>query len=228
MNKCPSLASMVRATLTFVAIVGCAILPARSLEIGENGPEVRELQEKLRALGYFNLPPTGLFREVTRDAVIRFQSDRGLVPDGIVGAETWRRLREGSARNSTPVNKGFLERGDRGPQVRTLQEKLTAAGVYDGPITGVYGTLTEAAVRRYQEAQGLTVDGLYGGRTRSRLEATETVADVPSDPYILELQQILQKRGWYDGPLDGIMGPKTREAIAKAQERYGISAEDLR
>jgi peptidoglycan hydrolase-like protein with peptidoglycan-binding domain len=41
--------------------------------------------------------------------------------------------------------------------VRELQYRLTWAGAYDGPVTGCFGDLTKAAVRRYQRrVQALT------------------------------------------------------------------------
>lgn len=211
--------------LTITLMIGSITLEVRGLEMGEDGPEVRELQQQLQNLGYFNLQPTGFFREATRDAVIRFQQDQGLIPDGIVGEETWSRLRSGGTEGSS------LRLGDRGPEVSQLQAQLKAAGFYDGPVTGVYGELTLEAVKAYQQAQGLTPDGIYGSRTQARLEgrsAGDRSLSSRSDPQVLELQRRLKARGFYEGPLDGILGPQTQEAISRAQERYGISAEDVR
>lgn len=55
--------------------------------------------------------------------------------------------------------------GDSGGDVSTLQQKLSEAGYYSGSIDGNYGPDTEAAVRAYQEAHGLTVDGVAGAET---------------------------------------------------------------
>jgi len=221
----------IRVLLTTTLILGSVTLSVQALEMGEDGPQVRELQEQLQRLGYFNLQPTGLFRELTRDAVIRFQEDQGLIPDGIVGAATWSRLRSAGTGRSTLDNSPLLQRGDQGPQVTALQEKLMAKGFFNGPITGLYGSLTEEAVRSYQQSQGLTPDGIYGRRTQARLENGATRGNAlssRSDPYVLELQRRLQARGFYEGPLDGILGPQTEAAISRAQESYGISPEDIR
>ncbi|MDB9375247.1 peptidoglycan-binding protein [Nodularia sphaerocarpa] len=67
-----------------------------------------------------------------------------------------------------------LERGDEGPSVRNLQEKLQKAGFYQAPITQVYDFSTEDAVRRFQEAYGLPVDGVVGETTRQKLETWPT------------------------------------------------------
>ena len=56
-----------------------------------------------------------------------------------------------------------------GPIVKAIQEALADAGCKPGPIDGVFGTSTDAAVRRYQRAHGLTVDGVVGPITAGRL-----------------------------------------------------------
>jgi len=56
-----------------------------------------------------------------------------------------------------------------GPVVKAIQEALASAGCKPGPIDGVFGRSTDAAVRRYQRAHGLTVDGVVGPVTAGRL-----------------------------------------------------------
>jgi hypothetical protein len=63
-----------------------------NLSVGDRGVEVRHLQEKLWALG-FDLMPDGIFGAITQAAIIDFQADNGLAPDGIVGPRTKERLR---------------------------------------------------------------------------------------------------------------------------------------
>ena len=50
-------------------------------------------------------------------------------------------------------------------RVRALQRRLRAVSVDPGPVDGRFGPLTEAAVRRFQSARGLVVDGIVGPRT---------------------------------------------------------------
>ena len=56
-----------------------------------------------------------------------------------------------------------------GPVVKAIQKALANAGCKPGPIDGVFGKSTDAAVRRYQRAHGLTVDGVVGPVTAGRL-----------------------------------------------------------
>ncbi len=57
--------------------------------MGSVGPEVEMLQRILYSIGYNPGPIDGIFGPLTRSAVVRFQLDNGLVPDGIVGPMTW-------------------------------------------------------------------------------------------------------------------------------------------
>jgi hypothetical protein len=61
-------------------------------KIGDRGRLVYQLIEKLRCTGYYNAGNDSYFGPVTQQAVIRFQRDRGLVADGVVGPDTYRRL----------------------------------------------------------------------------------------------------------------------------------------
>lgn len=62
-----------------------------------------------------------------------------------------------------------LRRGDRGHDVRVLQQRLAAFGHYHGAIDGIFGPQTEQAVREFQASSGLQPDGIAGPRTLARL-----------------------------------------------------------
>jgi peptidoglycan hydrolase-like protein with peptidoglycan-binding domain len=59
--------------------------------------------------------------------------------------------------------------GAQGSNVTSLQTWLTDNGYYSGPITGYYGSLTQAAVERYQAAQGISATGYVGPLTLAAL-----------------------------------------------------------
>ena len=75
----------------------------------------------------------------------------------------------GSGGGSATQSKGILKVGDKGSDVTRLQNSLKNRGVYNGPVTGYYGDLTELAVRRFQASRGLRVDGIAGSQTLSVL-----------------------------------------------------------
>lgn len=55
-----------------------------------------------------------------------------------------------------------LKKGSTDPAVRDLQEALKTLGHFSGPIDGVFAASTEAAVKAFQQAKGITVDGIVG------------------------------------------------------------------
>jgi peptidoglycan hydrolase-like protein with peptidoglycan-binding domain len=63
-----------------------------------------------------------------------------------------------------------LRRGSTGPEVTALQRRLRELGFDPNGIDGQFGPGTEAAVKAFQQANGLTVDGIVGPNTRAALQ----------------------------------------------------------
>lgn len=74
----------------------------------------------------------------------------------------------------------WLRTGTSGPAVEDLQKKLLAAGFDPGPLDGSFGPKTQAAVRAFQTAKGIGVDGVVGPETRATLLSQP--APGPADP----------------------------------------------
>jgi peptidoglycan hydrolase-like protein with peptidoglycan-binding domain len=129
---------------------------------GAAGLPVRVLQRRLTRAGDPPGPVDGRYGPLTEHAVRRFQAAHGLQVDGIAGPRTWAAL-------STRGNELFPTAGyhstDGSLPVRTLQRRLARAGDSPGPIDGRYGPLTEHAVRRFQAAHRLPVDGIARPQT---------------------------------------------------------------
>ena len=64
--------------------------------------------------------------------------------------------------------------GSRGEEVRTIQEKLKRWGYYSGNVDGIYGSQTVSAVKRFQQKNGLQVDGIAGPKTLSAMGITSS------------------------------------------------------
>lgn len=64
-----------------------------------------------------------------------------------------------------------LHRGSQGSDVTELQTLLTQEGLYNGPLTDYFGSLTQAAVVAYQTKNGISPTGFVGPLTRAQLNA---------------------------------------------------------
>jgi peptidoglycan hydrolase-like protein with peptidoglycan-binding domain len=115
------------------------------LRRGLVGEPVRILQQQL------GLTADGIFGKDTEAALIQYQTDNGLSADGIAGPDTF---------TSMGLDElVLLHRPIRGEMVRRLQEGLGIGA------DGVFGPGTEAAVKKFQEENGLEVTGQAGPET---------------------------------------------------------------
>jgi peptidoglycan hydrolase-like protein with peptidoglycan-binding domain len=97
---------------------------------------------------------------------------------------------------------------------------MTRLGYYSGPIDGVYGPTTSAAVTEMQKALGVTADGIYG-------PATVTALKGKGKDVVVQIQTELAKYGYYSGPIDGQYGPSTKAAVQQLQTDLGLTADGL-
>ncbi len=68
----------------------------------------------------------------------------------------------------------ILRTGSQGESVASLQQSLSDLGFNPGPIDGNFGPLTDAAIRAFQGAEGLKVDGICGPLTWSALSRAQS------------------------------------------------------
>jgi peptidoglycan hydrolase-like protein with peptidoglycan-binding domain len=203
------------------------------LQKGDEGEDVRILQERLRIAGFFTGNSTGIYGPITEDAVKRFQDTYNLAADGVVGPATLAKLPAigvgyGNDAPNQPRTAGDkLRLGDRGEAVRVLQEQLIKAGYLQGEPNAYFGPNTADAVRRFQEDNYLASSGIAGPTTRAKLYSLVNTGS-KSDFSVLEIQRRLRDRGFYKGSLNGVMGDETKQAIRQAQQFYGISLSDVR
>lgn len=121
---------------------------------------VREIQRRLRGLGYRLGPVDGLFGPRTRNAVRLLQYTLGVRPTGVVSPTTLALLRERSPLRARAVHVGTGRAGTCGSaRVRSVQRRLRTLGYRPGPVDGWFGSRTRDAVVRFQRDHGLEADG---------------------------------------------------------------------
>lgn len=119
-----------------------------TIDPGAVGSTVMAIQYLMTQRGY-GLVADGSYGSVSVSAMKKFQTSKGLVADGQVGPKTW------------PHLDFTLQRGHQGNHVRGLQVMLNkhSAGL---AVDGDFGSVTDSAVRAYQSANRLYVDGVAG------------------------------------------------------------------
>jgi len=71
-----------------------------------------------------------------------------------------------------------LKLGSTGSEVTTLQAELSYVGLNPGTIDGVFGILTQQAVKTFQTSKKLTSDGVFGPLTSVALNTAYTAEEV--------------------------------------------------
>jgi murein DD-endopeptidase MepM/ murein hydrolase activator NlpD len=132
------------------------------------------------------------------------------------------------------LSSGAQPAGAASAQVAALQVGLRAAGISPGPIDGITGPRTIAAVRRIQARERLAVDGIAGPRTRRAL-GRRGRPPLGSRPLrsglagwdVAALQFLLHSRGYGPGGFDGGFGPRTLDAVRRFQGAAGLAADGV-
>lgn len=173
---------------------------------GDRGRHVVDVQRRLARLGYaVPAEERGAFERSTAEAVRAFQAARGIEVDGLVGPATWREL----------VEAGW-QLGDRilylraphfaGDDVRELQDRLATLGFDVGRIDGIFGPLTDRAVRDFQRNYGLPPDGVIGDETLRALSGLPRISgDTPASG--VREREALRARPWSVAGLRVVLDP---------------------
>lgn len=109
--------------------------------------------------------------------VRQFQQDRGILCDGVLGAETLSELEQARYQLGDRVLRFDPVRVLTGDDVMRLQTKLAGLGFYPGRIDSEYASRTEAAVKELQMSLGTKVDGITGPQTLRGLKAIDRNQD---------------------------------------------------
>ena len=208
-----------------------------SLRMGDSGSAVKDLQTKLKKLGYYSGTVDSTFGSGTYAAVRAFQKKYNLTADGVAGSETLKKLDSAYKNADSDKDDGSLRKGATGSAVKDLQTKLKKLGFYNASIDGDYGDTTVAAVKAFQKKYNLTADGVAGSETLKKLDSAYKNADSDKDDGSLrkgatgsavkDLQTKLKKLGFYNASIDGDYGDTTVAAVKAFQKKYNLTADGV-
>ena len=236
--------------------------PTKTLRPGDKDEEVKLLQQRLKDLGYYTGNITGVYNTATTEAVKAFQKKSSLEQDGILGPITRTVLYGVNAIYAvptaipvstptptttpiTPENVIVIRAGSMGEVVRRLQARLQELGYYTSRLDGVYLTDDIEAVRAFQSANGLKVDGKAGYETQTALYSDSAIrgnANITTDSSsalvstlrygsegaeVTTLQNRLIALGYLAGSADGKFGRDTKAAVIAFQKANQLDADGV-
>ena len=171
-------------------------------------------QTALKQLGYYNGSVDGISGSGTRIAIKEFQAMNGLTVNGSMSKYSRTLIAEGRAKNKNAIKHA---------ETVSDQTALQQLGYYQGRIDGKQSPVVREAIKKFQQTNGLEVNGSMSKYSRTLIAEGKakniynvTKIRVKSD------QTLLKKLGYYQGTIDGIQSPATREAIKKFQAMNGL------
>ncbi|MDJ0496572.1 MAG: peptidoglycan-binding protein [Acidimicrobiia bacterium] len=173
----------------------------RLYRIGDDGEAVRDIQDRLAALGFNPAQDSrGGFGEATAAAVSAFQAKRGLWVDGIVGPDTWRALVSAGYQLGSRMlyHRVPMMRGD---DVADLQRRLNSLGFDAGNVDGIFGPDTLRGLLNFQSNRGLAEDGVLGSEVVDELSLMARATSKPG-------REIVRDHQWLESLPSTIAGQR--------------------
>jgi len=233
------------------------------IKLNNKGDAVLKAQNRLKELGYFTEVPDGICSKDTVSAITAFERNNQLVEDGVLSATDQNLLYSAWALDAsvvttptpTPVPempKDTVRAGDKTNDAKLVQQRLKELGYYTGKVSGTFNTASVDALKKFQQMNGLEVDGVCGIQTRAVLFAPHPVYAVPTaapvqpavtplpsyapitqencvtikagsqGPDVIRLQVRLQQLGYYTSRQDGIYLSDDITAVRAFQKANGL------
>ena len=125
----------------------------------------------------------------------------------------------------------LLKKGSTGEAVEQLQKALKDLGYDPGAVDGKFGANTEAAVKSFQSANGIAVDGIVGDITWLNIDEADqsnpTIKKGSTGNPVRRAQKRLTLGGYDTDGVDGIFGAKTETAVKRFQKDRGLTQDGI-
>jgi N-acetylmuramoyl-L-alanine amidase len=161
---------------------------------GDAGPAVVDIRERLVRLGLLDAPREGDFDDAVDRSVRDFQQANGLIVDGLVGPQTFRRLDDAGWRLGDRILSFTVNHPMSGEDVAELQRRLLDLGFDAGRVDWVFGEQTAQAVREFQRNSSIAVDGQCGPATFTALNRVQR-AVTGGSPESLREHEAIRRAG---------------------------------
>ena len=157
-----------------------------------NEKTTQQTQAALSQLGY-EVKVTGQMDEATKNAITQYETDHGLKKNGVLEGNETTHLYKTAQKNFNLINEhgGLMAVGTHHSNVGAVQKALGDLG-YDVPVTNYFGQKTEAALKQFQERNGLTVDGVFKQADFERIDQLISAKEqsiTPTQPITIPANQ---------------------------------------
>jgi peptidoglycan hydrolase-like protein with peptidoglycan-binding domain len=200
---------------------------------------VRDAQQRLHTLGFYQGPNDGLWGPETQAAVQRFQQSHGMAVTTSLDSQTVSAIRTAE---TAPITVSDAT------DVRTIQNRLRQLNFYNGQADGVWNPGTQSALENFQRSHGLPVGqlnaptvtamgidtasfptrpspGMAGGATSTTGVTSTGYAGNSLDRNVIRgIQRRLTQNGFTPGRADGVWGRSTQRALRQFQQSRGLEA----
>jgi peptidoglycan hydrolase-like protein with peptidoglycan-binding domain len=196
--------------------------------------EIRQIQARLRAAGFDPGPIDGVLGPKTRSVLLRLEAGCTIVNQLL--AATDKEIFAPAAEPQAPELMGSANTFSKS-EIQVLQKRLKAAGFDPGPVDGILGATTRAALSRCKSAC-TALNNLSGTsdkpafdqrkeiqspRATASAKPTGSVNDHLSNQKIRLAQERLKAAGFDPGPIDGKLGPQTKSALEKYRASHKLT-----
>lgn len=216
---------------------------------GDESGSVKQLQQALCDLKFLDSKyVTGYFGDITENAVRAFQKKYGISQTGVAAEKTLQKIN--SLVNITKLDTSrTYKSGDDDNGVKALQQRLNELGYLESKyVTGYYGAITVAAVKKFQKANQITQSGTVAELTLKALNSPSAKAFSSSDSAssvvesiakpgtlrygdsgskVLTLQKNLKTLGYFSDSPTGTYGNATKNAVIKFQKAHSLTADGI-
>src|SRR5699024_19994 len=186
-------------------------------KLGDRDNAIKDIKKKLNKIGISGITETTYFGDYTEIKVKQIQENYGLKVNGVVNANTLKKLNE--------VYDSPYQLGKRNSQVTAFKKKMNKTQFSGISVTNYYGDYTENRVKEFQRFAGLKANGIADSKTRSELDKyLSGYKKGNSSKAIANFKKKLNKVGFSGITVTNYFGDYTKKKVKEFQENYGLNA----